>query len=98
MQFIVICFIFLSVFLSNTGVASAVQYSKAADGVSREAIASEKVAVKGIIHDSGLWITSESVLRRLDEKRDLVLVDVRKKEAFDLFRIPNSINIPPLRG
>jgi len=39
-------------------------------------------------------ISAESVLRKLREKQDIILIDVRKKAGFEKSRIPGSINIP----
>ena len=40
-------------------------------------------------------ISPESVLQKMRENRDIILIDVRKKAEFEKFRIPGSINIPP---
>lgn len=39
-------------------------------------------------------ISAESVLQKVREKQDIILIDVRKKAEFEKFRIPGSINIP----
>ena len=39
-------------------------------------------------------ISMESVLQKLKEKEDLILIDVRHAHEFEKFRIPGSINIP----
>ena len=39
-------------------------------------------------------ISAESVLQKLREKQEIILIDVRKKVEFEKFRIPGSINIP----
>lgn len=39
-------------------------------------------------------ISAESVLRKLNKKEKIVLIDVRNREEFEKFRIPGSINIP----
>jgi len=41
-----------------------------------------------------LAISVESVLKKLREKQDIILVDVRKKSEFEKFRIPGSISVP----
>jgi rhodanese-related sulfurtransferase len=39
-------------------------------------------------------ISAESVLQKVTENRDIILIDVRKRVEFIKFRIPDSINIP----
>ena len=39
-------------------------------------------------------ISVESVLQKLKEKQDLVLIDVRNAKEFEKFRIPGSVSIP----
>jgi len=39
-------------------------------------------------------VSVESVLQKLKEKQDLVLVDVRNAKEFEKFRIPGSVSIP----
>ena len=39
-------------------------------------------------------ISVESVLRKLKGKQEIILIDVRKRDEFEKFRIPGSINIP----
>ena len=39
-------------------------------------------------------ISVESVLQKSKEKQEIILVDGRKSDAFEKFRIPGSINIP----
>ncbi|HUT44226.1 MAG TPA: rhodanese-like domain-containing protein, partial [Desulfobacterales bacterium] len=39
-------------------------------------------------------ISVESVLQKINEKQEIALVDVRRKEEFEKFRIPGSVNIP----
>ncbi len=39
-------------------------------------------------------VSVESVLQKLKEKQNLVLVDVRNSKEFEKFRIPGSVNIP----
>ncbi len=39
-------------------------------------------------------ISMESVLQRLKEKQELILIDVRNPNEFEKFRIPGSVNIP----
>ena len=39
-------------------------------------------------------ISAESVLQKLRENQDIILIDVRKRVEFEKFRIPGSINIP----
>jgi rhodanese-related sulfurtransferase len=41
-----------------------------------------------------LAISAESVLQKLKEKREIILIDVRNSKKFEKFRIPGSINIP----
>jgi len=39
-------------------------------------------------------IPIESILQKLKENQDIILIDVRKKDEFEKFSIPGSINIP----
>ena len=39
-------------------------------------------------------VSVESVLQKLKEKQDLILIDVRNAKEFEKFRIPASLNIP----
>jgi len=39
-------------------------------------------------------ISVESVLQKVREKQEIILIDVRKRDEFEKFRIPGSINIP----
>ena len=39
-------------------------------------------------------ISMETVLRKLKKKEEIILVDVRSREAFERFRVPGSINLP----
>ena len=39
-------------------------------------------------------ISVESVLQKLREKQEIILIDIRKRNEFEKFRIPGSINIP----
>ena len=39
-------------------------------------------------------ISVESVLKKLREKQEIILIDVRKRAEFEKFRIPGAINIP----
>lgn len=39
-------------------------------------------------------ISIESVLQKLREKQELILIDVRNNREFEKFRIPGSVNIP----
>lgn len=39
-------------------------------------------------------ISMESVLQKLKEKQEIILIDVRNAGDFDKFRIPGSVNIP----
>ena len=39
-------------------------------------------------------ISAESVLQKMRENQDIVLVDIRRRVEFEKFRIPGSINIP----
>ena len=39
-------------------------------------------------------VSVESVLQKLKEKQDFILIDVRNPNEFEKFRIPGSINIP----
>lgn len=41
-----------------------------------------------------LMISAELVLQKLNEKQEIVLIDVRNNSEFRKFRIPGSINIP----
>lgn len=41
-----------------------------------------------------LAISVESVLQKLKEKREIILIDVRNSKEYEQFRIPGSINIP----
>jgi rhodanese-related sulfurtransferase len=41
-----------------------------------------------------LYTSVESVLFRLKQGQEILLVDVRDREAFDRFRIPGSIHVP----
>jgi rhodanese-related sulfurtransferase len=41
-----------------------------------------------------LAISAESVLEKLTKKQKMILVDVRRREKFEKFNIPGSINIP----
>ena len=54
----------------------------------------EMLARKWKKRNPAFLISPESVLRKLKEKRELVLVDVRDMDDFRRFRIPGSINIP----
>jgi rhodanese-related sulfurtransferase len=44
--------------------------------------------------DPAFAISVETVLRKLNEKEEIALIDVRNREEFEKFRIPGSINIP----
>ena len=44
--------------------------------------------------DPAFAISVESVLRKLNKKEEIVLVDVRNREEFEKISIPGSINIP----
>ena len=43
---------------------------------------------------SKFGISTKSVLRKLKEKQEVILVDVRASKEFERFRIPGSVNIP----
>lgn len=43
---------------------------------------------------ANLYVSVESVLSMLKRKQDILLVDVRNKEAFEKFRLPGSIHVP----
>ncbi len=44
--------------------------------------------------DPKFAISAESVLRKIKNKEEIVLIDVRNGEEFEKFRVPGSINIP----
>jgi rhodanese-related sulfurtransferase len=43
---------------------------------------------------SKFGVSTKSVLRKLQQKQELILVDVRARQEFERFRIPGSVNIP----
>lgn len=53
----------------------------------------EPITRKLIKRDPALAISVESVLRKLKNNREIVLIDVRSRGEFEKFRIPGSINI-----
>ena len=44
--------------------------------------------------DPGLAVSVESLLRKGKDRGERVLIDVRKKDRFEAFRIPGAVNIP----
>ena len=46
------------------------------------------------VDNAHLYLSMESVLAMLKRNQDIILVDVRHKEAFDKSRIAGSIHIP----
>jgi rhodanese-related sulfurtransferase len=44
--------------------------------------------------DPSFAISVETVLRKLNKKNDVILIDIRNRKEFEKFRIPGSINIP----
>ena len=57
-------------------------------------IAVEFAARKIQKRDMARSLSAPSVLRRMKDGREMLLVDVREARAFEQFRIPGSINIP----
>ena len=57
-------------------------------------IPAELLTSKGKKRNPAFAISAQSVLRRLREGHELVLIDVRRGKEFERFRIPGSINIP----
>ena len=49
---------------------------------------------KLIQRDPSLYITPAAVMQKLQAKPPIILVDIRHKDAFETYKIPNSINIP----
>jgi rhodanese-related sulfurtransferase len=62
--------------------------SKAAD------IPQDLIERRLIHRDPSLYITPAAVMQKLQSKQHIILVDIRHKDAFETYKIPNSINIP----
>ena len=57
-------------------------------------IPAELPAIKLKKRQNAFAISVESVLRKLKQKQEIILIDVRRKSEFEKFRIPGSINVP----
>jgi len=57
-------------------------------------IPTELLTTKSKKRNPAFAITVESVLQKARERQEIILIDVRKRDEFEKFRIPGSINIP----
>ena len=84
-----------SVCLIGIFVALSIHPSLAAEkGKATTKIPQETLTGKLRKHNPEFFISVDSVLLKLKQKREIALVDVRDRSDFERFRIPGSINVP----
>ncbi|MFV1951067.1 MAG: rhodanese-like domain-containing protein [Nitrospinota bacterium] len=83
----------LLIMVGNTHALTEEEISRKVKNPGQIKISAELFTRKLRKHNPEFVISLESVLQKLREKQDIILIDIRNRKEFEKFRIPGSINI-----